>query len=79
MIDLLLHRLGMLSVELIETPEFPQTTPIVRTNFWVLAQRVYGLKPKIVQHNKFVKNGLGNWASENQVTEEQIYLQKWER
>ena len=60
-------------------PKRKKKKDTVKTNFWVLAQQMYGLKPKTTQHNKFAENGLGNWASENQVTEEQILVQKWER
>ena len=42
----------------------------------MLVRRMYRLKPKTAQNNKFVENGLGNWSSENQVTEEQILVQK---
>ena len=68
MIDIPLHRLSMLSVKLAKTPDFPQTTPIVRTWFKLLARRVYGLKPKKTQNNKFVENELENWALVNQIT-----------
>ena len=41
----------------------------VRTWFGLLTQQVYGLRHKIVQNNKFVENGLENWAFVNQITE----------
>ena len=37
---------------------------IVRTLFELLAQKVYGLRQK-AQNNKFVENGLENWALMN--------------
>ena len=76
MVDLLLHRLGMLSVELTKTPDFPQTAPIIRTCLMFLAQRMYGLQPKTAKNNKFVENELGNWAYVNQITEKQILMLK---
>ena len=46
----------------------------VRTWFGLLTQRVYGLRHKIVQNNKFVENGLENWAFVNQITEKLILM-----
>jgi len=62
--------LPWLNITLTITQVFsPQMAPIVRTWFRLLAQRVYGLKPKIVQNNKFVENELENWVLVNQITE----------
>ena len=47
----------------------PKIIAFVRTWFRLLAQRVSGLKPKTAQNNKFVENGLENWALVNQIIE----------